>query len=326
LRRGGSKVLYILAAFGISLSIVFYQLFKGIFSKNNFINRVANYTGNNGISIGEKSKKQDRIFSLNLLAKGFEKASILKNYKDKLRKKLIKANFLMRPEEFMSVYLVAFIAGAVFGAILFRTPVMIIILACICSRIPSIILKRNINKRLKTINHQLGDTIAIMSNAMKAGHSFFQAIDSVTREMTDPIAEEFSRLQKEISLGVGTETALENMVERVGSDDLELVVTAVLIQRQIGGNLAEILDNISDTIRQRIRAKGEIKTITAQGRMSGVIISILPFGLAAVISIINPQQMITLISHPLGLVMIGIALVMEIIGIILVRKIVNVEV
>lgn len=140
------------------------------------------------------------------------------------------------------------------------------------------------------------------------------------------MADEFAKLQKEISLGVNTETALENMAGRVGSDDLELMVTAVLIQRQIGGNLAEILDNISETIRQRIRAKGEIRALTAQGRMSGWIIALLPFFLAVVISMISPEHIRTLITNPLGIFMIITALLMELLGIVFIRKIINVEV
>ena len=140
------------------------------------------------------------------------------------------------------------------------------------------------------------------------------------------MADEFAKLQKEISLGVNTETALENMAGRVGRDDLELMVTAVLIQRQIGGNLAEILDNISETIRQRIRAKGEIRALTAQGRMSGWIIALLPFFLAVVISMISPEHIRTLITNPLGIFMIITALLMELLGIVFIRKIINVEV
>jgi len=247
-------------------------------------------------------------------------------YKAKLRKKLTKASILMKPEEFLSICIIVALSFGAFGFLLSRNLIVVVLFCFLGWFLPNIILNRNIAKRLKTINLQLGDTIAIMSNAMKAGHSFFQAVDSVSREMTGPIADEFTKLQKEISLGVETETALENMVARVGSDDLELVVTAVLIQRQIGGNLAEILDNISGTIRQRVRTKGEIKTLTAQGRMSGWIISLLPFALVAVVATVSPGQIITLLSDPLGILMVVMALVMEFIGIILIRKIVNVEV
>ena len=115
-------------------------------------------------------------------------------------------------------------------------------------------------------------------------------------------------------------------MERIGSDDVELMVTAVLIQRQIGGNLAEILDNISNTIRQRVKMKGEIKTLTAQGRMSGMVIALLPLGLAGIMLMISPDQVKLLVSEPIGLLMIGVAVVMEMLGIIFVKKIVNIEV
>ena len=110
------------------------------------------------------------------------------------------------------------------------------------------------------------------------------------------------------------------------ADDVELMVTAVLIQRQIGGNLAEILDNISNTIRQRVKMKGEIKTLTAQGRISGIVISLLPVGLAMMMALISPDQFMMLVTEPIGIVMIGMAVVMEFIGYFFIRKIVNIEV
>lgn len=317
----------LIAVLGISVWVFIYQLFNGMFSKSSYVSRIGVYTGQVDVNKEEKVKKQDTYHhGLGLLAKSIEKAGFLNNYKNNIRKKLTNANILMRPEEFLSICLIVLVILGLLGYLFFGNRLIMVVFALIGWFVPNIILKQNISKRLKTINNQLGDTIAILSNAMKAGHSFFQAVDSVSREMTGPIADEFTKLQKEISLGVNTETALENMVNRVGSDDLELMVTAVLIQRQIGGNLSEILDNISGTIRQRIRSKGEIKTLTAQGRMSGWIISLLPFGLAAIVSFISPEQMLIMVTDPLGWIMIGFALLMEGIGIFLVRKVINVEV
>lgn len=320
-------MIILVAVLFVALWMGGYQLLKGVFSKNQYVSRIGIYTGQVEINKDDKPKKQDTYrHGLGILAKSIEKAGIFSKYKNDLRKKLSNANILMKPEEFISIcFIIAIVAGFI-GLLAFGRSPLSILPAFVGWFIPSIILKKNIGKRLKVINNQLGDTIAILSNAMKAGHSFFQAVDSVSREMTGPVADEFTKLQKEINLGVNTETALENMVNRVGSDDLELMVTAVLIQRQIGGNLAEILDNISGTIRQRIRAKGEIKTLTAQGRMSGWIISLLPFGLAAIVATISPQQMVTLVTEPLGWIMIAIAVIMELIGIFIVRKIINVEV
>lgn len=243
-----------------------------------------------------------------------------------MRKMLVKANLLLKPEEMVSIALVSFIAGGFFGFLLTQSILFVVMFAFVGMNLPAFFLKKRIKKRIKTINAQLGDTISILSNSLKAGHSFFQAVDSVVNEMKGPISEEFAKLLKEINLGGSTEGALENMVERVGSDDVELMVTAVLIQRQIGGNLAEILDNISNTIRQRVKMKGEIKTLTAQGRISGIVISLLPVGLAMMMALISPDQFMMLVTEPIGIVMIGMAVVMEFIGYFFIRKIVNIEV
>lgn len=320
--------LLILLILGISLSVLCYQLLCGLFRKNNYISRLEIYTNQAETGKDEKVKKQQENYrqGLGLLARSIEKTGFFTKYKNNIRMKLTNANILMKAEEYLSICLILFVVSGLLGALLFKNFLMVITMAVIGWVTPLFILNRNINKRLKKINSQLGDTIAILSNSLKAGHSFFQAVDSVSRELTGPMADEFAKLQKEISFGINTEIALENMVSRVGSDDLELMVTAVLIQRQVGGNLAEVLDNISGTIRQRIRAKGEIRTLTAQGRMSGWIISLLPFLLAIAISIISPQQMKTLISSPIGIIMILIAFIMEFLGIIFVRKIINIEV
>jgi tight adherence protein B len=317
----------LVAVMCLAIWVAGYQMLKIAFDKNDYINRIGIYTGQIEVNKEEKPKKQDQYRQgLGILAKGIEKAGIFNNYKEGIKKKLTNANILMRPEEFISICVICFVISAVLGALLSGKFLVILVSGIIGWIIPGIILRRNISRRLKTINTQLGDTIAILSNAMKAGHSFFQAVDSVSREMTGPVADEFSKLQKEINLGVNTETALENMVNRVGSDDLELMVTAVLIQRQVGGNLSEVLDNISGTIRQRITTKTEIKTLTAQGRMSGLIISLLPLVLSVMISVISPDQMKVLVTDPLGKVMIAAAVILELVGIVFVRKIVNVEV
>ncbi len=318
---------WLIIVLGVSLWMLVYYLLRPLFQRKSYVERLAVYTGQADASKEEKQKKIETYHhGLGLIAKGIERTGAFTQYKNNIRKKLNNASILMRPEEFLSVCLILFGVFGFLGFVLFGRSLLVLLPAFLGWFLPSFILKRHIGKRLKTINNQLGDTIAILSNSMKAGHSFFQAVDSVSHEMTGPVADEFAKLQKEISLGVNTETALENMVSRVGSDDLELMVTAVLIQRQIGGNLSEILDNISGTIRQRIRSKGEIKTLTAQGRMSGIIISLLPFGLAAVVAVVSPQQIITLVTDPLGIVLIVIALLMECIGILFVRKIINVEV
>jgi len=136
---------------------------------------------------------------------------------------------------------------------------------------------------------------------------------------------EFGRLLREIKLGVTMEDALQNMLERLASRDLELLITAVQIQRQVGGNLAEILDNIGETIRERIRLKNEVKTLTAQGRISGLVIGLLPVLIIVVVSMINPGYMLTLIVHPLGPFLLLWAAFSELIGLMFIRRIVSID-
>ncbi|MCL5057063.1 MAG: type II secretion system F family protein [Actinobacteria bacterium] len=181
-------------------------------------------------------------------------------------------------------------------------------------------------RRLSKFNSQIGDALVIMSNALRSGFSFLQAMDMVRKELPNPLSKEFGRTFQEMNLGTATEEALGNLNTRVNSDDLDLVITAVLIQRQVGGNLAEILDNIASTIRERIRIKGEIKTLTAQGKMSGFVIGLLPVVLAVVMSFISPDYMSVLFTTPFGLAMLAGAVILEIIGILLIRKIIDIKI
>lgn len=191
---------------------------------------------------------------------------------------------------------------------------------------PFLFLQIKIKRRAKAFNDQLGDTLILIANALRTGYSFMQAIEMVSREMLPPISVEFGRMLKEMNLGAPTEEAMSNMARRIDSDDLDLVITAVLIQRQVGGNLAEVLDNIANTIRERIRIKGEIRTLTAQGRMSGVIISLLPLALLIALRIINPDYVNLLFTHPTGQLMLGAAVTGQVLGILAIQKIVNIEV
>ncbi len=311
----------------IAVFVLFFSVLSGLFGRTADIDRLKKYTDRNEMAKEEAPKKKDSYKSgLGFLARSIEKLGLFYRYKENMRKMLVKANLLLKPEEMVSIALVSFIAGGFFGFLLTQSILFVVMFAFVGMNLPAFFLKKRIKKRIKTINAQLGDTISILSNSLKAGHSFFQAVDSVVNEMKGPISEEFAKLLKEINLGGSTEGALENMVERVGSDDVELMVTAVLIQRQIGGNLAEILDNISNTIRQRVKMKGEIKTLTAQGRISGIVISLLPVGLAMMMALISPDQFMMLVTEPIGIVMIGMAVVMEFIGYFFIRKIVNIEV
>jgi tight adherence protein B len=192
--------------------------------------------------------------------------------------------------------------------------------------VPRIYLGIRKNKRLKDFNDQLGDALNLMVNSLRAGYSTMQAIEVISKEMPAPISEEFGRVVLELQLGVPFDTAMGNLIRRMPSPDMDLVITAMSVQREVGGNLAEVLDAISFTIRERVRIKGEIKTLTAQGTITGYVITALPFGLAILLYMINPGFMGGLFTDPCGWMMIGIALVLIVVGFVVVRKIVNIEV
>ena len=183
-----------------------------------------------------------------------------------------------------------------------------------------------INRRRTAFVNQLGDCLTMVANAMRAGFSFLQAMDLVSKEMEPPISEEFAHVMREMNLGARIEKALDDMDKRVGSPDFSLMVTAVLIQRQVGGNLAQILDTISDTINERIRMRREVMALTAQGRASGWVLAALPIGLAGILSIVNPGYLTPLFEDPIGRMAIGGALVMEVIGFFVIQRIVDIEI
>jgi tight adherence protein B len=192
--------------------------------------------------------------------------------------------------------------------------------------VPRFWVGRRIGGRLSAFNKQLADTITLLSNSLRAGSSFLQSIELVSRETPDPMGEEMGRVVREVNLGLGMEEALSNIVRRIRSDDLDLMVTAIGVQQQVGGNLAEILDTIAFTIRERVRIKGEINTLTAQGRYSGYLVAFLPIGIMITLNFINPEFMQPLFTQLIGRILLGVGAVMMIIGFIAIQKITNIKV
>jgi len=180
-------------------------------------------------------------------------------------------------------------------------------------------------RRQRALSAQLPDTISLLSNALKAGYSFPQALDSVANNAGSPIADEFARVVRELNLGGSLEQSLNNLVKRAGNDDLDLIITAAIIQSQVGGNLARVLDNISDTIRERIRVKGQISTLTAQGRASAWIITLLPVGLGIVLYVLTPDYFGVMTKTRTGLGLLVLAAAMIVLGNYFTRRIARVR-
>ncbi len=249
----------------------------------------------------------------------------LKGYRIYLERELERADLPIKAEELLVIHTALFLLGCLYYPISCDT-ILSASFATLLSILPLLIISSKKKKRIKAFNQQLGDGIMVISNSLRAGYSFMQAVEMVAREMPDPISTEFHKMLREMNLGMSTESAMNNLVKRLPSQDLEMMVMAVMIQRQVGGNLAEILDNISLTIRERIKIKGEIRTLTAQGKMSGLVISFLPMFLALALFVLNPSYINKLFITPVGLVMLVVGVIMQIIGFFLIRMIVNVEV
>jgi tight adherence protein B len=248
-----------------------------------------------------------------------------KRFATKVQRDLARANLKLRVAEY---YYIRIGASLALGVILFvfRDPLSGVVGFLLGYMLPRFWVGRRISGRLSAFNKQLPDTITLLSNSLRAGSSFLQSIELVSREGGPPMSEEMGRVVREVNLGLGMEEALNNLVRRIKSDDLDLMVTAIGIQQQVGGNLAEILDTIAFTIRERVRIKGEINTLTAQGRVSGYLVAFLPIGLGVALNAINPAFMAPLFSETIGRILIGVGAVMMTIGFLAIRKITDIKV
>jgi len=254
-----------------------------------------------------------------------------------IRKRIAMADVKLRVSEYILLQLiVAFGAAGIAYLVLDLNIVLVIVLFIVGLRLPRMYIGYAANRRLNAFEGQLSDTLNLWVNALRSGYSVLQGMEAIATELPRPISREFERVVQEVRLGLSLDNGLANMLRRMPSEDLDLIITAVNIQREVGGNLAEILDIISYTIRERVRIKGEIRTMTSQGRLTGWIVSLLPVGLAFVLYTINPEyggQMIVREAPfiipgvlPCGWLVLGIGGFMIFLGILAVRKIVDIEV
>jgi tight adherence protein B len=275
-----------------------------------------------GKAQGSKPQHKDTIRKLLAWAGSL---SLTRRLRQRIDKKLEEADVMLKGGEFIVIVMVSSLGAFFFIFSITLNFIQSIMASAIAAMIPFSLLNTARAKRLSGINSQLGDALTILANSMRSGYSFIQSMDLVRKELPDPISKEFGRTLREINLGTATEVAMQNMARRVNSEDLDLIITAVLIQRQVGGNLAEVLDNIAEAIRDRIRIKREVKTLTAQGRISGLIIGLLPIFLGIFMFVSNPSYIMELFTNPIGLFMLACAITGEITGIFIIKKIVDIN-
>jgi tight adherence protein B len=249
-----------------------------------------------------------------------------RHWSEGLDLELIRGNIPLKGGEFLVLQAFLTVLFFLVGLMLTQKIYVGILFAVGGVVLPRLWLKSAQKKKRRQFNNQLADALLVLANSLRAGFSLIQAMEMVSQEMPNPISGEFHLALREMTYGTATETALIHLSERVGSDVLDLLVTAMLIQRQAGGNLAEVLQNIHATIQDRLRIQQEIKTLTAQGRMSGYVIAALPFGIAAVLSLINPSYLFVLFHNPIGWAMLAGGLTSQFIGFLIIRKIITIEV
>jgi tight adherence protein B len=289
------------------------------------------------------AKKKGRGKGTSALTDSVDKAIAGRSFAGKIQRDLAQANLKFTVAEFIGLRIIAAIVGGVIGYVieairqLGAAVVLIGIGLVIGYYAPSIYMRQTKNRRLRAFNNQLGDTITLLANSLRSGYSLLQSMEMVSREAPPPVSEEFRRVVQEVGLGLSTQDALANLLRRVPSDDLDLMITAINIQHEVGGNLAQILDTIGHTIRERVRIKGEIRVLVAQQRISGYVVAALPIMLAVILAFITPSFMAPLFTIGLppfvaepgkeGWICMPIcAGLLMMVGFIIIQRIVNIEV
>jgi tight adherence protein B len=279
--------------------------------------------------IGKRRRDDERADILRATAFENDRKSLLELLTPKFlspKKLFEQADCHIKPSTLFGIGLLLASLGAT-ATVLARVPVYFApINALVCLSLPFIWLWNKRRTRLKKFASQLPDALELVARALRAGHSLGAGMHVVAEEMPAPIADEFSRVFEETNLGIAIEEAMKSMCDRVPNLDLRFFVTSVSIQRQTGGDLAEILDKIGYVVRERFRILGQVKALTGEGRLSGVVLIALPFALFAFMLNIKPDYVESLWTTDLGKKMSVFAIIAQILGAIVIRKIVNIKV
>lgn len=239
---------------------------------------------------------------------------------ERLYLELSSAGLRIRPSEFVGIVAFSLVFSQIIGLAISKNGFLLLGLAIVGVGIPITVLRILQSKRRSAFNAQLVDALMMVASSLRSGFSFLRGMQIVAQEMPAPISEEFERVINEVGVGRTIEDSLRNMVARIHSYDLDLAVTAILIQLQVGGNLAEMLETIAGTIRERVRILGEMNALTAEGRLSGWVLVAIPVVLGFVLALLNPGYMSFLFKEQLGHYFIGAAAILQIIGGLVIKR------
>jgi tight adherence protein B len=282
------------------------------------------------LSTRAAAKKEDRgVVASNLARRAVElveKAPKPKGFEERLQLKLEQAGWPVRASEFLVLQVLAAVLCGLVGAGLLGSVLVGVLLAAVGFWVPRLVLSQRVQRRASAFLSQLPETLQLLAGSLQAGYGILQAIDMVAKESPSPTSSEFARVLTEARLGMPLEEALEAMAERLGSEDFRWVVMAINIQRQVGGNLAQLLTTVAATLREREQLRRQVKVLSAEGRLSAVILTLLPFVLAGYMAIVNPEYLGVLLQSGIGKLMIVVALGMIGVGVVWMRKMIRIEI
>jgi tight adherence protein B len=216
--------------------------------------------------------------------------------------------------------------GSIFGTVVIKNKIISLVLIPLFGCLPFLYLSFLKQKRMERFRKQLPEGLDLISRALKAGHAFAGGVNLVAEEFEDPLGPEFAEMLEEINFGVSTPEALKNLARRVDSNEIKYFVVGVILQRETGGNLAELMDTLSNLIRERFKFDGKVKTLSAEGKLSAVVLTCLPFAMIAYLKLTEPEYMNLLFTDPIGRLMGVVAAIMMIVGIFVMKKMVKIEV
>ena len=291
--------------------------------------RLGRYAESGGLISSTSGATEAKAERRMILGDFFNRLGEGTNLFDSISKDLARADIKLRPAEFIGLIVISAIGLGFVGTILGRSILFGILAGAFGAFLPRIYVKRAQAQRLRLFDNQLGDMLNLLVNGLRAGFSTLQAMEAVSRELPSPISDEFRRVVQEMQLGLAMEEALDHLLRRISSDDLDLVITAVNVQREVGGNLAEIVDIISFTIRERVRIKGEIRALTAQGRATAWVISLLPVVLVLLLFLLNREYIMQFFNpetRGCGIPLVALAAIMVLSGFWAAQKIVAIDI
>ncbi|BEP27724.1 type II secretion system F family protein [Helicovermis profundi] len=308
----------------ISALLVNISIFRSIFTYSKPIEKLKYFDDFNdistkGVTVKDRKKKNIKRFN------NKKNSSFIDRYYNKEYLKLIKADLRFNPQEVVVAKFILSIIAGIISFLITKDKIIVGLICIVFFNIPKYYIFMRAKKRFKEFDDEIYDALIIISNSLKAGYSFLQSLSVVVKETNNVLSKEFSILLKELSLGKSNIDAFNSMKMRIESENLSLMINAILIQNDIGGNLSEILENISKTIMEREYIKNELKTLTAQGKLSGMIISLLPVFMSIILYLFNHEYIRTLFSTKIGIFMVILGLIGQVFGFLIIKKIVNIE-